>query len=84
MKNTRVKNLKGLQDSLYDVYNSLLINAIDNKDAMTLVSTANTIIKAETTMFVMSRYNRNDNALSQGNEEVIGKSTVTINKKVKK
>lgn len=84
MENTRVKNLKGLQDSLYDVYNALLINAIDNKDAMTLVSTANTIIKAEQTMFIVAKYNRNDNALSQGNEEVIGKSTVTINKKVKK
>jgi hypothetical protein len=83
MENTRVKNLKGLQDSLYDVYNSLLINAIDNKDAMTLVSTANTIIKAEQTMFIVAKYNRNDNALSQGNEEAKERGTITINKPLK-
>lgn len=83
MENTRVKNLKGLQDSLYDVYNSLLINAIDNKDAMTLVSTANTIIKAEQTMFIVAKYNRNDNALSQGNEKAKERGTITINKPLK-
>ena len=87
MENTRVKNLRGLQNSLYDVYNALLMNAIDNKDAMVLVSTANTIIKAEQTMFVIAKNNRGNNELLQSQEKepnIQDKGTITTINVVRK
>lgn len=42
---SKVSDLKGLINSLYNVYNSVDRNLISNKDAVTMTNVASTIIR---------------------------------------
>ena len=51
-----VKNLQGLQTSLYDMYNSLNNGSMNNEDARTMVDVAKTILQTEVVMMKARKF----------------------------
>lgn len=51
-----VKNLQGLQASLYDMFNSLNNGSMVNEDARTMVDVARTILQTEVVMMKARKF----------------------------
>ena len=53
---SKVSDLKGLINSLYNVYNSVDRNLISNKDAVTMTNVASTIIRGLNLELNLNKY----------------------------